>query len=401
MAWLGSWKYRRKITIDSGDVTANLTDFPILLYLSASSGTGSTDITDIFTELGANRKKIAVTEDDGTTECYVEIEQWDNGNSKAWLWVKVPSILAASDTDIYLYYDSTQSDNTTYIGDPNDSAAESVWDADYRLVCHMRDDPNTSSVRDSTSGNHDGTKKGAGEPAVTASGYIGEAQQFDGTDDYWTTASADFEADTVGSIAVWFKRDDATKHGAFFQVTDQARGDKHVNFFINGTDDMIRIDVRNIGYKFIKKSDDAYNDTNWHHAVYTQDGTAPKLYVDGSLVSTTDVVAPTDVTAWLDDVGADLDIVAVGMLRDSTPVAPHEGQIDEVRYSKVERIASWVKACYETQRDDFVAYGAAEEVPGGDSSHYYYHLPDDTMVRERRRDLLQMIQQLLQSIRGV
>ena len=53
-----------------------------------------------------------------------------------------------------------------------------------KLVTHMRDDPDNSHIRDSTLNNNDGTKKAAGEPAVTISGKIDDAQDFDGVDDY-------------------------------------------------------------------------------------------------------------------------------------------------------------------------------------------------------------------------
>lgn len=64
----------------------------------------------------ANRKKIAVTKSDGTTQCYVEIEKWDHASKQAWLWVKVPSIRISVDTDLYLYYDKDHADNTDYVG---------------------------------------------------------------------------------------------------------------------------------------------------------------------------------------------------------------------------------------------------------------------------------------------
>ena len=84
-----------------------LSGFPVLVYLSVSSGIGSTDVSAVFDELtsDANRKKIAITTSDGTTQCYVEIERWDDANEKAWLWVKVPSVASGAETDLYLYYD--------------------------------------------------------------------------------------------------------------------------------------------------------------------------------------------------------------------------------------------------------------------------------------------------------
>ena len=104
---------RIKMTIDSAGakVDSDLTDFPIMVYLSASSGIGNDDVSAVFDELtsDANRKKIAVTKSDGITELYVEIEKWDDANEQAWLSVKVAganSISSSADTILYLYYDA-------------------------------------------------------------------------------------------------------------------------------------------------------------------------------------------------------------------------------------------------------------------------------------------------------
>ena len=134
-AWLSGWDKRVKMTIDSGDITDNLSNFPILVYLSASSGRTSVDVSAVFDELtdDANRKKIAVTKSDGETECYVEIENWDHATKKAYLWVKVSgenSISSSADTDLYLYYDVDHADNTTYVGDVDSATAANVWDND-------------------------------------------------------------------------------------------------------------------------------------------------------------------------------------------------------------------------------------------------------------------------------
>ena len=79
-SWLAGWSHRVEIAIDSDKIDESLVDFPVLLYLSTSSGLGSTDVSFIFDELGGNRKKVAVTTSDGTTQCYVEIEKWDSVN---------------------------------------------------------------------------------------------------------------------------------------------------------------------------------------------------------------------------------------------------------------------------------------------------------------------------------
>ena len=151
-SWLSDWAHRVVLVIDYSKVATNLTDFPIMVNLSTSSGITSTDISLIFDELGANKYKIAVTTSDGTTQCYVEIEQWDNANDLACLWVKVPTVTASTSTTLYLYYDSTKANNTTYIGVTTEAAAKSVWNSDYTAVYHFGETVNgtASEFKDST-----------------------------------------------------------------------------------------------------------------------------------------------------------------------------------------------------------------------------------------------------------
>jgi len=131
VAFLSGWNKRIKLTIDKDQVdTANQTNFPVMVYISAASGIGDVDASCVFDELtqDANRKKIAVTSSDGTTELYVEIERWDDANEKAWLHVKVPSVSHTVDEILYLYYDKDHADNDTYVGDTTDAVTHNVWD---------------------------------------------------------------------------------------------------------------------------------------------------------------------------------------------------------------------------------------------------------------------------------
>lgn len=186
MTWLAGWTKRIELTLDNGDVNADLENFPVLIHLSTSSGRNSTDVSCVFDELtaDANRKKIAVTESDGITQCYVEIEKWDDANEEAWLWTKVPALSSSADTKIYLYYDSTHADNDTYVGDTNSTPAENVWNNGY-FISHMKDDPDTSHIRDSSSYSSDGDKAAANQPVEAAGDKTAYAQDFNsGNPDY-------------------------------------------------------------------------------------------------------------------------------------------------------------------------------------------------------------------------
>jgi len=173
--WLAGWANRIKISINHNNVDNPLSNFPVLVYLSNSSGYNDADVTPILDELENNSKRIAVTTSDGLSQCYAEIEKWDNVNKKAWLWVNVPSVSVSEDTDLYLYYDRDHTDNVAYIGDASSLPTESVWDRNFTLVTHMNNASDAIHLKDSTFNGNDGTKKFA--PTEVA-GKIGQAQHF-------------------------------------------------------------------------------------------------------------------------------------------------------------------------------------------------------------------------------
>ncbi len=132
MAWLNGFYNRFKMTIASSDVDSTLTDFPVMITLTSGSGKTNFDVTGVFDELSYDdRKKIAVTLDDGTTQCPVEIEYWNNTEERAFLWTKVPSVYSSVNTDLYFYYDATYS-GTTSSG--NVGYVAEINDTDYQMV---------------------------------------------------------------------------------------------------------------------------------------------------------------------------------------------------------------------------------------------------------------------------
>ena len=182
MSWLTDWKYRYKLTIDGTKVDAALTDIPILLHLSTAAGITDTDLTFLFSTISyENRKKIAVTTDDEETQLYVEIVTWDATNKHAVLYVKASSLSAGTDSILYLYFDSSKSANTTYVGDKESTPGMAVW-SDYNMVLHLNEQGTgvSGEFKDSTDGNRDG--QGAAAPDLV-SGLVYKCQKFNGVDD--------------------------------------------------------------------------------------------------------------------------------------------------------------------------------------------------------------------------
>jgi len=89
-----NFKYRRKITIT--ELSGNdLTDYQILIELDSSNFD--------FSHTQANGEDIRFVDANGNLLPHW-IEEWDSVNKKAKVWVKVPSIPANSEIEIYMYY---------------------------------------------------------------------------------------------------------------------------------------------------------------------------------------------------------------------------------------------------------------------------------------------------------
>ena len=124
MALFDQWLYRKLITVESDEVTANLVDFPVLLSVASD--------TDLRDKARADAHDIRITEADGETLVSYEIEHWDNSTGELHLWFKAPSLSSGIDTLFYLYYG--------YAAAGKGSHAPDVWDNDFALVAHMKDE---------------------------------------------------------------------------------------------------------------------------------------------------------------------------------------------------------------------------------------------------------------------
>jgi len=108
-----TFKYRRKITIteQSG---SDLTDYQVLIELNSTNFD--------FTHTQTNGEDIRFTDANGNLLSYW-IEEWDAVNESAKVWVKVPSIPANSEVEIFMYYG-----NPTLMSESNGDAVFDFFD---------------------------------------------------------------------------------------------------------------------------------------------------------------------------------------------------------------------------------------------------------------------------------
>ena len=347
--WDETWGFRVPITINGDNVTEELTDFPVLLYLSDSSGIGSDNVSFVFEEIAndANRKKIAVVLDDDATECYVEIERWDNANKQAWLWVKVPTIATGDNTTIWLYYDASHADNDAHVGDIGDAVSQNVWSSSYVSVYHFAE--GAGNAVDSV-GNNDGAVTGAD---YGATGQIDKAYSYLGDDRVIAPDDPSMNWNTELTVIQWVKVDNTgDTYEAFSNKYASGTPEREWSLFKN----------HGIGGLYIHWGDPAdgtFEGTSisvnsiltsgvWRQIGFVFDNGAVSFINNGKEEADT----PTTVPAALYNGTADL-WMGERVYNDYDLL----GDLDESQIATIARSFGWISSQYQSEIDDFVWWG--------------------------------------------
>lgn len=163
-----------EFTINASYVDADLTNFPVLV---TGSQLNTTD-TDFWTTVNSTGSDILFTASDGVTKLNRELVSINTTAKTIECYVNVTAVSSTTNTKFYMYY------NSANISLYNESNSTGTWDTNYVAVWHMNDNPNTSTIQDSTIYNNDGFKKGAGEPLEVVGLFNGDkAQLFDEVND--------------------------------------------------------------------------------------------------------------------------------------------------------------------------------------------------------------------------
>ena len=269
-----------------------------------------------------------------------------------------PQYITITNTTAYRYYAFKFADNHTHaswmgvrhIGLQTTVAAQSVYDGNFKAVYHMND-ATTSTIYDSTSNNNDGTKKAANEP-VEATGKVGQAQDFDGSDDDIALPSlGTTDTLTIESIVKVDTFADELNKGIVASRTWVA-GKVDFGYSMKGTATdkwKFQFDVYSELTPVSNKVDFALDTYYYLAGTYDKTGTSQKMYYNDTLDRTI-----TSGQTWHTVSLTDLDI------GDFLSGRYANGIIDEVRISTNIRTAAWLKATYNSLYDTLLTYGSEE-----------------------------------------
>lgn len=189
--------------------------------------------------------------------------------------------------------------------------------------------PNSTSgyAQDFSTNNNDGTILGTYSPGTT--GKLGNAYQFDGTDDYIQFANPISIWDSNFSYTFWMKiPTQITRVGIIGQSGSASSGGHGQHVYV----DLAGKLVYNVGTNEnitgcpsvnLNINGPVVTDNNWHHVVVTKNGNTATMYVDNVVVGTMDVSTATSTC------GPDAPLTKLLNVRQS-PTSLYKGQLDEL-----------------------------------------------------------------------
>ena len=319
MAWYNaSWDYRVKVTVDKTKLGgADQTNYPVYVDLSNLPA-------GFFTNVKSDGTDIVVTNSDGTTKLKRELVSITVASSIGELYFK-GTCSSSANTDFYIYYGNAAGAET------NDT---DTWDSNYVLVCHMNDNPDSSTVQDSTGNNNDGTKVDPAQP-TEATGKIGKGQQgYDASHPITFVDSASLDIAGDITLEIW--------HNGTHPTNDYL-------VFKSSSYDFIEYD--NLYFRAnggTWEPSDSVVPAGWYYGAVVGENTTGTFYLqgaaDGTFVYVPVIANSSDLTC---------------LLRGNTYYA------DEIRVSNIARPASWITTTYnnESSPSTFYAVGDQEEQP--------------------------------------
>jgi len=337
------WEYRKMITIDHTMVAGELEHFPVLLDIT------DTDLRDKAQDDGDD---ILFMNGTGVaTRLYHEVEEFDGSTGRLVAWVNVSSLSSAVDTSFYLYYGN--------VGSGDQQCPEKVWDAGFVLVQHFNE--RSGTLFDSTGYSNDGVPYGGVSQDVA--GMIGNADGFDGSNDYVECEnSPSLNPSSTLSLEAWYKpvsfygsgsdpiidKGYYEDHNLYYQYHLGVCGDSYPT-----AQSQFSFYIANSAIQSVRTGNDFWVPNVWYHIVGTYDGSAMRLYVNGELIDSKNVVSA------MADFGKDVRIARFTNRNNCLP-----GTIDEVRISSNSRSPAWILTEYLNQEDPMGFIDVGFEEPG-------------------------------------
>ena len=329
------YAYVRSITVQSAQISGgvNLTQFPILVGGNGTSPCNASISGLNQTGGGAHVQNpngydiIFTTDSACTNKLTWEMEKYvaSTGEFEAWVTNTSTPLVFNSNTTFYMCYGN--SDIAVF-----QSTVSSVWDSNFKGVWHF---PNGTSLtaNDSTINLNNGAVSGVS----AAAGQIdGGASYVENSSNRITVPSSATLDLTNFTLSVWVKLSSTGQSSKFIMARTGGAGFVRYSIIYAWTAHRYEFYCEDYtGSNPRTAFGPDVNDTNFHHIVFTYNGTNLVGYLDG----TQSVSNPVSFT--ITNGNNPLDFVDVG----NTPGAT----LDEIKVSNTARSAGWIATEYNNQ----------------------------------------------------
>lgn len=319
------WTYHKAITVSHEHIASDLTDFPLLVKITADADLGARA-----TSSGADIRFATAT---GMLLFY-EREEYhvSNGSGSGVFWVKVPRLSSTHDTTLYLYYG--KSDAT------DGQTATAVWDSNFKGVWHL------TNATDSTIYANNGTTRTGTAPLPE--GQVAGAYEFPGYP-HALISTAYVPTGTTHTMSTWVRFDDLSTWHALMGSHDAAN---HRLFIDQNTSTGVSMGFGNAYQTF--EVDDLHT-AEWYFLSASGNGSLATLYINGMSVG----------SMAYSQTGNNTNIFLMGARTYNGSWMGHlNGSLDEVRLSNIARSADWIAFEYSNMSSAETTLSIGEEKAG-------------------------------------
>jgi hypothetical protein len=342
---IGSFDYRRPLTIDAVQVTgsANLLNFPVLIsftHLDLRTTANGGHVAH------PNGYDIVFRAADGVTRLDFELESYDGASGTVNAWVRIPVLSYNVNTVLYVYYG-----NDEIVCSQENAAA--VWDSNYNGVWHLAESSGTQ--RDSTSNGADGTTQGTVTQNVA--GRIAGGDEFEGPGSVsWIeVADQSFPANTPFTLETWVYPFSTRAEYVGLLTKGRTGADPYwVGLWIAPGNVLSFGWGWDVGQSGNLEGTTTLPPNQWHHIAAVFDGTTQRLYYNGA----PDPGSTPQANFYLD-------IPDLSRIGGAANTQYLDGWMDEARISRVARSPDWIQTSYNSMASPgtFFSLGAEENGP--------------------------------------
>jgi hypothetical protein len=368
------WAHRVAITIESDDISADLTDWTLVFDQAFDSvltqADGPLDADGSRASIDGGGDVRFSSDEAGETQLACDVRTWTTDNTPASalceVAVLVPSVTSSGDTTIYMWWGKS-GETQPAVGDTY--GQYNAYHSSIVGCWSLSEDPTggAGALKDRTSNQKHGTSTGCVQDATAP---LGNAVEFDtdtdqvdwgdqaehlfgnGSADSPVTLTMLFEVQSLAADNILYSKAESAGNGEFWARVQE-----------NGRIESAFVDHSNNAWIGRRTDTSLISVDTWYHHVCRYDATEANsgvdLWIDGSEVDTSDF--DNNSYTAMEDTGYDLQIDGVGL----SPVI--DGSISEFRIYNVDLSDAWIGADYANQQntEGFLTWGSIDDLGAG------------------------------------